>query len=338
MHSVLRHQAAEEPRSDRLGPAFFHVKDGRSVAWDPSHEAPVGEFYRQVAEHLAKAPVPLRFFFSFWQETPPVVGDDVVVLVVGDERGLFPEFCRDVRAVFKCYGSFPYLCKMRLSTPYANLIIALTFLRNVALWLNHYWKAPGRRSNVFTLPLGFYKDMGTKAPDIDARTIDVFFAGSVRDFSGIRGIVKNQKYLARKRLLRAAAKWNLPGRLQIESLKRAFRDNEGSRPYAEVMRDSKICLCPKGNSPETYRLYEAFQAGCITIVDEYHGGVHASRPPVILADDWNRCAGTIHEILSDKNRLRDLQTQTLAWYRDYWSPEAVARSILEKLSPLPTRS
>jgi hypothetical protein len=53
--------------------------------------------------------------------------------------------------------------------------------------------------------------------------------------------------------------WNDPNALSTET-------------YAQMLCDSVFALCPSGNqSPDTFRLYEALEAGCIPIVEEDGG-------------------------------------------------------------------
>ncbi|KAK3271896.1 hypothetical protein CYMTET_19782 [Cymbomonas tetramitiformis] len=78
--------------------------------------------------------------------------------------------------------------------------------------------------------------------------------------------------------------------------------------YAEQMRQSIFCLCPRGWSPWTLRAYQAMMAGCI---------------PVILADeiefpfestlDWSRLTVKIAERDSEKTLeiLRAISTEEI---------------------------
>lgn len=89
-----------------------------------------------------------------------------------------------------------------------------------------------------------------------------------------------------------------------------------TRAYAELMNDAIFALCPPGqDSMDSFRVYEALEAGCIPVVltrtarmpiyPSYWQAIMQSAGitdvPFILADDWKNCANTIDRLLLDKS-------------------------------------
>ena len=89
-----------------------------------------------------------------------------------------------------------------------------------------------------------------------------------------------------------------------------------TRGYAEMMTDAIFALCPPGqDSMDSFRVYEALEAGCIPVVlartakmpiypSYWHAVVQSAGVtdvPFILADKWENCANTIDRLLLDKS-------------------------------------
>lgn len=78
--------------------------------------------------------------------------------------------------------------------------------------------------------------------------------------------------------------------------------------YFRLLASAKFAPCPSGpETPDTFRLYEALEAGCIPIVDslpsraEYPGGfwenLFGETPPFPILDSWESAKGTIEGLL-----------------------------------------
>lgn len=102
--------------------------------------------------------------------------------------------------------------------------------------------------NVGWLPIGYppHAKMTKSKKDVDW-----FFAGQVNHESR-RLMVENVKDIPN-------------GELHISG---GFAQGLDHEEYCKLMSRSKIVLCPNGNiSPDSFRLYEALEAGCIPIVE-----------------------------------------------------------------------
>lgn len=122
-----------------------------------------------------------------------------------------------------------------------------------------YWR-PGVMHRSRFIPLGFPTGMQAKAEPrpISSRQHLWAFAGEVKQ--------------RRQRML-AAARSLGPG---FEHLTSKWEDEKAlsKADYAQVLANTVFAPCPTGNhSPESFRLYEALEAGCIPIVEEEGGAV-----------------------------------------------------------------
>ena len=89
--------------------------------------------------------------------------------------------------------------------------------------------------------------------------------------------------------------------------------------YLGVMRDSAFCPCPMGNVHlETFRLYEALEAGCIPIVERrptmnyYERMLPGFRPPTVRS--WSEACTLIMRLLRDPAALNDKQQEIADWW------------------------
>jgi len=104
--------------------------------------------------------------------------------------------------------------------------------------------------NVNWLPI-WYPPQGRMIHNQFVKNIDWYFAGQVNHKSR-ELMVENVKDIPN-------------GELRISG---GFAQGLSHDEYYKLMERSKIVLCPNGNiSPDSFRLYEALEAGCIPIVE-----------------------------------------------------------------------
>jgi len=94
--------------------------------------------------------------------------------------------------------------------------------------------------------------------------------------------------------------------------------------YFKKLASAKFALCPSGPcTPDTFRLYEALEAGCIPIVDsspprKYPTGfwenLFGEAPPFPILEDWGSLQGTIEELLPD---WKTTANRVFAWWQRY---------------------
>ena len=82
-------------------------------------------------------------------------------------------------------------------------------------------------------------------------------------------------------------------------------------------RNSKFIICPDGAVvPDSFRVYEAFEAGCIPVVQRstYWNEFHGSTFPAIQVDSWNQLPGIIQQLTTDLTELEKLRLECVAWW------------------------
>lgn len=151
----------------------------------------------------------------------------------------------------------------------------------------------------FKLPNGYRPNTRASLDEIgyQQRTRDYFFAGQV-NHPRRQECVDAIKSLPPGMATGTAVSTEGFGREKI-----AYRD------YLKLMAQTKIVLCPSGiETPDTFRLYEALEAGCLPIVD-----AHSTRnpvpgfwtylfgedPPFPVIDHWSNLPRLLPQILKE---------------------------------------
>eukprot|EP00045_Choanoeca_perplexa_P015180 m.185126 g.185126 ORF g.185126 m.185126 type:complete len:164 (-) comp16911_c0_seq35:2788-3279(-) len=90
--------------------------------------------------------------------------------------------------------------------------------------------------------------------------------------------------------------------------------------YATVLQDTVFAPCPWGHSADTFRFYEAIEAGAIPVLALDHG-TRDYLPstyldgPVIVVPSWKQLWQVLMPLLEDKAKLDALQQAVMAWYK-----------------------
>lgn len=99
--------------------------------------------------------------------------------------------------------------------------------------------------------------------------------------------------------------------------------------YSATMESSVFAPCPAGNSPETIRLYDALELGCIPISlkHEYIFAKNAlgefGDPPIVLLNSWDELPIFLERargrLINNLNEIQEWQTKCLNWWTSYKS-------------------
>jgi hypothetical protein len=109
-------------------------------------------------------------------------------------------------------------------------------------------------------------------------------------------------------------------------------DGLSTKKYVNMLRQSTFALCPEGqDSMDSFRLYEALEAGCIPITKTYskqfmikpsywHGifrGIHDL--PFIYGDTWEECVERVKTIPTEEVRALKEDCETMwIYYKQLW--------------------
>lgn len=98
--------------------------------------------------------------------------------------------------------------------------------------------------------------------------------------------------------------------------------------YRSTLLDSVFTFAPPGESCETYRIWEAVEAGSIPIILLGHNyDMHrcadslapllVSKAPFIFLESWEDIHPLLEEAQRDYEKIREIQMELILWYRKY---------------------
>lgn len=112
-------------------------------------------------------------------------------------------------------------------------------------------------------------------------------------------------------------------------------DGLRTQDYARILKQSKYALCPPGqDSMDSFRLYEALEAGCVPVTLKYsnqfkiypsywHGVFYGEHDlPFVMEDSWEDCINKVKTMSESefKNRQKDCITLWNKW-KNVWKNE-----------------
>ena len=94
----------------------------------------------------------------------------------------------------------------------------------------------------------------------------------------------------------------------------------GREATLAILLNSWCVPCPAGNNPETFRIYEALEAGAVPILVKEGGaseaflGWLANQLPLLEATDWKHAANLIYTLKAQPEVYEQYRTRILlAW-------------------------
>lgn len=147
------------------------------------------------------------------------------------------------------------------------------------------------------LPIGYCPNTRklVKQNGMSAKSLDWFFAGQVNHAS--------RQECADKLM-------HLEGGKLVTS--QGFAQGLEYKEYMQYMCRAKVAPCPEGNvSPDSFRLYEALEAGCIPIVrNKTFWEMLFGEVPFPVVDDW----GELPELINHYKDRSDVSNKCQAWW------------------------
>lgn len=168
------------------------------------------------------------------------------------------------------------------------------------------------------LPLGTAKFTGNSDIPILERKYDVTFIGQLDPY-------------VRYDLYSAVQKYK-PGPNDNFMFYEGWNKGLGHEAYSEIMSNTKIALVPCGSaSLDTFRFYEACQAGCIILTIKQNNYDFMSGSPHIEIPAWYSFREYADYLLNDPDKMVKISAKTKEFWTNNLSPEASAKLILRKL-------
>lgn len=325
------------------------------VAWTPPEPtAETGYDVRYMGRVLAAASralpatPPLTFILTWDLDDLPETGRDVVAIVQGDEDARIPRWSDQVLVTFKCYGTLPPWMPLSTRPGMLEALEVAHFLRRVLLWgpgaARHIWNRarPGIRSApIHAIPLGYYNQSDCGPIDFKHRRWTISFAGSGAEgpsTSGWRRALTPPKDRSRAQMRAALEQLRAerPDEPILALYQRDFpallpgQDTQAralTQSYSELLADTRLCLVPRGNSPETFRFFEALRAGCIVVCESLPDHWFYRDAPVIRVRRWSELSSVIEPLLGDPPAMLELHQASLDWWTTRCSEAAVGQFV-----------
>lgn len=170
---------------------------------------------------------------------------------------------------------------------------------------------------IFWIPNGYKSGVGPRN-DMTLRPAD-----KRKFLSSFLGWLDNARSYGNERNIFADIAKSCQENILIQSTE-YFNKGFNAGMYSTVLEYSVFCLCPAGNSPETIRLYDALEMGCIPVClkHPFLFTEHAFlNPPFCLLDDWTQLPEFLKEqraLMSSKpDHLLQLQRACIDWWSIY---------------------
>lgn len=106
----------------------------------------------------------------------------------------------------------------------------------------------------------------------------------------------------------------------------------GREEYGRIMSNTKIALVPCGSaSLDTFRFYEACEAGCVILTLKQNNYEFMQGSPHIEIPSWADVRTYIDNLLSKPEKLVEISEKTKQFWNTNLCPEAAAKFMLKKL-------
>jgi hypothetical protein len=279
----------------------------------------------------------LEFYLIWDLDSLPAGGRNVVVILVGDERYQIPSYASEVLAVFKTGALEPFRPYAgRKANPFLKIVDEVRTLRDGVLRIKR--ARLKLNSNVFPVPLGYHQQVVVPFRPFQERTLDVFFAGG-------RGepfrVGSPHTWLPRPRTVARGLMFRAIDSISERDPSLVCYTTAGARAvslgpqiYSEHLMNTKISLCPRGNFPETFRLFESARAGCAIVSEPLPPAWYFEGCPAQIVSDWSDAPNLIVSLLSSPDLLQLLHERTVAWWDKVVGERALARFMTKQIDRL----
>jgi hypothetical protein len=191
---------------------------------------------------------------------------------------------------------------------------------------NYVRKDVPSNDKVITIPLGYVRNRSLKGKfkKLSERTLAWSFAGSVDKPNRIEMLQTLATVEPNSMKLLPTWKHPLP---------------EEADEYMKTLEDTRFVPCPKGQNYETYRLYEALEAGCIPICIGDANNEHEcynkliGDNAILISKDWSSVKSMIQQISNNPEALNQIQENlTKYWMTHKVNITAHILAALERIS------
>ena len=329
------------------------------VSWTPPEPTPATGYdvryfgHSLVAAIRALPPTPRLTFILTWDlEDLPQTGPDVVAIVQGDEDARIPRWSDQVLVTFKCYGTLPPWMPLGGRPRMLDALEIAHFVRRVVRGApgatRHIWnraRPRGRSAPIHAIPLGYYNQTDPRPIEFDRRRWSISFAGSGAEGPTSRGWRRaltppKDRARAQMRAALEQLRAELPDEPILTLYQRDFpallpgQDSQAralTQSYSELLAETRLCLVPRGNSPETFRFFEALRAGCIVICEALPNHWFYRGAPVVSVRRWSELSSVVTPLVADPPTMHGLHRASLEWWTTRCSEVALGQFMAQRI-------
>ena len=112
-----------------------------------------------------------------------------------------------------------------------------------------------------------------------------------------------------------------------------WNNGEPIDDYCSVMNNTKIALVPTGSaSYESFRFFEAAQAGCVIISQQMpFVPMYNVAPNIIVDNSWSNLTNIVDKILASPEEMEYYSKASRMWYEHFCSPKGLASYMAKRL-------
>ena len=177
-------------------------------------------------------------------------------------------------------------------------------------YCKHVWRTFGlpkyfNNDKITCIPIGYKSRPNFQNKEIIKRKFLWSFMGTIHGASRYDLIHQNQ---------------NLKPNFINKTSSFASGESLDSEKYYEILYDSIFIMVPHGYiHPESYRLYETLEAGCVPIIENPHNFYDNFLPknPLIKINLWKESSEIIKKLFNDKNKLKEKSNEINLWWKNY---------------------
>jgi hypothetical protein len=259
---------------------------------------------------------------------------------LNDEFARTPTYAFEVGLVVKTYGvrRRPFVARQWPAAGVVALQEAAVQLRRLPYLSRAVVGAAmhQHRARVLDVPLGVRALYHREFVPFADRQYDVMFAGSLVNEPGEESRrVPTQKVRFRREFLNELRRTQeaLPDvPFSVRTVPSHWTAMQSVGAYLDELMQSRIVLCPRGSSLETYRFFEALRFGCVPVYEALPRRPYYRDSPAVQCADWSQLPHVLRDLLADPAGLQQRHEASLRWYEQHIAPPALAGTITDAVS------
>ena len=181
-----------------------------------------------------------------------------------------------------------------------------------------YLNSFSKIKNVTSIPIGYKTGPINSDIEINRRKYNWNFLGTIHGASRHDLIFQNR---------------NIEPNYVNITKKFGGQNSLSAAEYYKIMANTKFVLVSHGYfHPETYRLYEALESGCIPIIENPHNFFDTFLPnnPIIKIKLWKEASQIINELNNDKTKILNMSKSIKKWWNEH--KLSIRKKIKEKIN------